>query len=75
MSTLRLSEVVMPRMGGEELVKRIKTLYPEIKVLFISGYTDTAVNQHVLFGPKSALLQKPFSPTVLSKKAREVLDK
>ena len=72
---LLLSDVVMPRMGGEELAKQIKALYPEIKVLFISGYTDTAISQQGLLAPQSALLQKPFSPTALSKKVREVLDK
>ena len=75
MSTLRLSDVVMSRMGGEELVERFRSIHPEIKVLFISGYTDTAITHHGLSEPNTALLQKLFSLTSLAKKVREVLDK
>ena len=72
---LLLSDVVMPQMGAKELVARFKSLHPEIKVLFISGYTDTAIDQHGLSESDIALLQKPFSLTSLARKVREVLDK
>jgi len=72
---LLLTDMVMPQMGGKELVERFRSIHPEIKVLFISGYTDTAITHHGLSEPNTALLQKPFSLTSLAKKVREVLDK
>jgi PAS domain S-box-containing protein len=72
---LLLTDMVMPQMGGKELVGRFKSLHPEIKVLFISGYTDSAITHHGLSEPNTALLQKPFSLTSLAIKVREVLDK
>ena len=71
---LLLSDVVMPHMGGRELVKRMKTLHSEIRVLFISGYTEHAITYHAGLKPGTPFLQKPFSPTALAKKVREVLD-
>jgi PAS domain S-box-containing protein len=71
---LLLTDVVMPHMGGRELVKRMKTLHPEIRVLFISGYTEHAITYHAGLKPGTPFLQKPFSPTALAKKVREVLD-
>jgi two-component system cell cycle sensor histidine kinase/response regulator CckA len=71
---LLLTDVVMPHMGGRELVKRMKTLHSEIRVLFISGYTDHAITYHAGLKPGTPFLQKPFSPTALAKKVREVLD-
>jgi PAS domain S-box-containing protein len=72
---LLLTDMVMPQMGGKELVERFRSIHPEIKVLFISGYTDFAITHHGLSEPNTALLQKPFSLTSLAKKVREVLDK
>ena len=71
---LLLTDVVMPYMGGRELVKRMKMLHSEIRVLFISGYTDHAITYHAGLKPGTPFLQKPFSPTALAKKVREVLD-
>ena len=71
---LLLTDVVMPHMGGRELVRRMKTLHSEIRVLFISGYTDHAITHHAGLKPGTPFLQKPFSPTALAKKVREVLD-
>ncbi len=71
---LLLTDVVMPYMGGKELVKRMKTLHSEIRVLFISGYTDHAITYHAGLKPGTPFLQKPFSPTALARKVREVLD-
>jgi two-component system cell cycle sensor histidine kinase/response regulator CckA len=71
---LLLTDVVMPHMGGRELVKRMKTLHSEIRVLFISGYTDHTIIYHAGLKPGTPFLQKPFSPTALAQKVREVLD-
>ena len=71
---LMLTDVVMPRMGGPELYERLQPWHPEMKVLFMSGYTDNAVSQQGLLDPGVAFLEKPFSPKTLAQKVRQVLD-
>jgi two-component system, cell cycle sensor histidine kinase and response regulator CckA len=71
---LLLTDVVMPQMGGQELVSQLKNLHPETKVLFMSGYSDTALTGQALINPGKPLLEKPFSPVTLAKKVRETLD-
>jgi PAS domain S-box-containing protein len=69
-----VTDVVMPGMGGRELAERLAAIYPEMKVLFISGYTnDTAIHQGVVEAGIN-FLEKPFSPRVLGAKIREILD-
>lgn len=70
---LLLTDVVMPRLGGKALAERLKSCRSQTKVLFISGYTDEAIVAPML-APDTAFLQKPFSPTALLCKVREVLD-
>jgi PAS domain S-box-containing protein len=72
---LLLTDMVMPQMGGKELGKRFKALYPEAKVLFVSGYTDKTFIQQEFIEPGVNLLQKPFSPGTLAKRVRDVLDR
>jgi PAS domain S-box-containing protein len=71
---LLLSDVVMPAMNGPELARRVKAEHRGIRVLFASGYTDDAIVRHGVLDPGVAFLQKPFTPTALLKKIREVLD-
>jgi PAS domain S-box-containing protein len=72
---LLLTDVVMPRLGGRELVNRFRNLHPEARVLFTSGYSDLTMTHQALITPGDPFLQKPFSPMTLAKKVREVLDR
>jgi len=72
---LILTDVVMPQMGGKELADRLRSICPNIKVLFTSGYADSALAQKDRFDSHLAFLGKPFSPTGLLQKVREVLDR
>jgi CheY-like chemotaxis protein len=71
---LLLSDVVMPQQSGPELAEALSVRFPQMKVLFMSGYTDDAVVRHGLLAAEVAFIQKPFSPTALAQKVREVLD-
>ncbi len=71
---LVVSDVVMPRMSGPEMARQLEVLRPDVKVLYLSGYADEKVNLRGAIGAESAFLQKPFTPTALERKVREVLD-
>jgi two-component system cell cycle sensor histidine kinase/response regulator CckA len=71
---LLLTDIVMPNMGGIELSKYISTLYPGIKVLFMSGYTDYNVALHKLSSSDIHLIRKPFSARDLECELRRILD-
>lgn len=60
-------------MSGRQLAERLATMRPEMKVFFMSGYTDDAVLQHGMLDSGLAYLQKPLTPTSLTRKVREVL--
>jgi PAS domain S-box-containing protein len=71
---LLLSDVVMPQVSGPELAKRLATLQPDMRVLFMSGYTDDSIVRHGVLESNIAYLQKPITPGMLTMKVREVLD-
>ena len=71
--TLVLTDVVMPAMSGRELGDQLGARYPGMKVLFMSGYTDEAIARHGVLREGAQFIQKPFSPTQLAAKVREVL--
>jgi two-component system cell cycle sensor histidine kinase/response regulator CckA len=68
-----ITDVVMPGLGGRELAKRVSAARPNIKVLFLSGYTEDAIIHEGVLEPGTAFLQKPFTLQMLSRKVREVL--
>ena len=70
---LVITDVVMPGMGGRELVKQLAQLRPGTKVLYLSGYTEDAIINEGTIESGTAFLQKPFTLQNLSRKVREVL--
>ena len=71
---LMITDVVMPRMGGRELVESVKPLRPALKVLYISGHTEDAIVQQGIRSRGVAFLQKPFTLEDFARKVRDVLD-
>jgi signal transduction histidine kinase len=71
---LLLTDVVLPRMSGRLIADRATALRPELKVLYMSGYTDDAVLQHGILESDVAYMQKPITPRTLGRKVRAVLD-
>jgi len=71
---LLITDVVMPKMGGWVLANQLEKIYPHLRVLFVSGYTDNTIARQAVLDPGVILLQKPFSPITLAHKIREMLD-
>ena len=71
---LLVTDVVMPRMGGPHLAEGLASHHPETKVLFISGYPDETIAQRGTVLSSIAFLPKPFTPSALARRVREVLD-
>ncbi len=71
---LLITDVVMPELGGRELVETLRAKRPSLRVLYISGYNDDMVLRHGLAEAMNNFLQKPFTPASLAQKVREILD-
>jgi two-component system cell cycle sensor histidine kinase/response regulator CckA len=71
---LLLTDVIMPQMNGRELAERLAKVRPEMKVLYMSGYTDRAVINHGILDSGIAYVQKPLVPELLARRVREVID-
>ncbi len=70
-----VTDVVMPEMGGKELADKLRTISPQTKVLFSSGYTEDAIVQGGVLDPGISFMQKPYTFTTLAQKVREALEK
>ena len=71
---LLLTDVIMPGLGGHALARRMEALRPGLKVLYMSGHTDSSIAQHGVLEEGISLLHKPFAEEELVRKIREVLD-
>ena len=72
---LILTDLVMPKMGGQDLVEKIQSEKPEVKLVYMSGYTDRAISDNGMLHKDVNFIQKPFSSNDLVRKVREVLNK
>ena len=71
---LVLTDVVMPEMGGHELVERLQSRRPDLRVLFMSGFAERALTTDGSIPPGTGYLEKPFTVETLMRRLREVLD-
>ena len=70
---LLVTDVIMPHMNGHELAGKLSQLRPDMKILYVSGYSDNDIGDHGILDPRYELLQKPFTPQTLARKIREVI--
>jgi two-component system, cell cycle sensor histidine kinase and response regulator CckA len=71
---LVLTDMIMPEMGGQELIERLRARRPNLRVLFMSGYTDRVFTQNGAMPPGTGFVEKPFTVETLMRRLREVLD-
>jgi PAS domain S-box-containing protein len=71
---LLITDVVMPGVSGQVLAERLAEVAPDVRILFMSGYSDEAVYHHGIIRPDAAFIEKPFSARALARKVRETLD-
>jgi len=72
--SLLIAEVVLPRMSGRDLAERLATTRPEMQVLYVSEPAEDAIGHHGVLEPGMEFLPKPFTPTDLARRVRQVLD-
>ena len=72
---LLLTDVIMPGASGPELSRRLLIDRPDLRVLYVSGYTDETIASQRLLADGASFLQKPFTPEALARKVRDVLDR
>ena len=66
--------MIMPLMGGKVMADWLRITYPDLKILFTSGYTDDALAQRNVIEPDIAFLPKPYTPAALANRVRALLD-
>jgi PAS domain S-box-containing protein len=71
---LLITDVIMPELNGKELVEQIHLIIPDLKFLYMSGYSSSVIAHKFVLDKKTSLIQKPFSKKEISKKIREILD-
>jgi PAS domain S-box-containing protein len=71
---LLLTDVIMPQINGRELAARVAAMHPDMRVLFMSGYTDDTVVQHGVLDQTAHHIDKPLTPDALARKVRQILD-
>lgn len=71
---LVITDVIMPLMGGKMMTELLKKTYPDLKILFTSGYTDAIVTHHGILEAGVEFLSKPYTLETLTRKVREMLD-
>src|ERR1700674_2045504 len=70
---LLVTDVIMPNMNGHELAAKLSSVRPEMKILYVSGYSDNDIGDHGVLDPRFELLQKPFTPQTLARKIHGVI--
>lgn len=71
---LVLTDMIMPHMGGRELAENLRSMMPQLRILFMTGYTDNAMFHNGMLDSDVQLIQKPFTPASLLQKIREILE-